>query len=263
MGFSEEFKGKVAVITGGGYGIGKRIALKYAEAGVKLALAGRTTAALEATRDEIVRMGGQAIAITTDVAKEADCVRLIKQTVEAFGRLDILVNNAGIAGPTKRITETELAEWQETLDVNLTGAWLCSREALRVMAAQRSGDILNISSAAGRIGYPLRAPYAASKWAMIGLTQTLAREWGSYGIRVNCICPGAVEGERIERVIRARAEALKLPEEQVRRAFYADAALERMVTEEEVARVALFLTSSASSGMTGQTLNVDAGRIMS
>jgi NAD(P)-dependent dehydrogenase (short-subunit alcohol dehydrogenase family) len=119
-----------------------------------------------------------------------------------------------------------------------------------------------ISSAAGRRGYPFRSPYAASKWAMIGLTQTLALEWGGEGIRVNCICPGAVEGDRIERVIQARAEATKQPYDQVKRNFTSTAAMQRMVTEDEVARVALFLVSSLSAGVTGQTINVDVGSVM-
>ena len=259
----KDLNGKVAIITGGGYGIGKKIAQVYAGLGVKLVLAARTVAALEETRTELKRAGAQALVIPTDVAREAACVSMVARAVETFGALDILVNNAGISGPTARITETALAEWQQTLDVNLTGAWLCAREALKVMGPRGAGNILNISSAAGRIGYALRAPYVASKWAMIGLTQTLAREWGARAIRVNCLCPGAVEGDRIDRVIRARAQALDQSEEQVRRAMFSNAALGRMVSEDEVARAAVFLTSEASAGITGQTLNIDAGYIMS
>jgi NAD(P)-dependent dehydrogenase (short-subunit alcohol dehydrogenase family) len=155
-----------------------------------------------------------------------------------------------------------LSEWQEVLDINITGAWLASRAAIPTMVKQGSGNILMISSGAGRRGYPYRSPYAASKWAMIGLTQTLAGEWGGEGVRVNCICPGAVEGDRIERVIRARAEATGAPYEQVKAGFTGTAAMRRMVTEGEVARVALFLVSELSAGVTGQTINVDAGNIM-
>ncbi|HYA35483.1 MAG TPA: SDR family oxidoreductase, partial [Candidatus Binataceae bacterium] len=196
------------------------------------------------------------------VAIEADCRKMADETLKAFGRIDILVNNAGIAGPTKRITEMSLAEWQEVIDIDLTGAWLASRAVIPTMDAQRSGNILMISSGAGRRGYPLRAPYAAAKWAMIGLTQTLAREWGTRGIRVNCICPGAIEGDRIERVFRARAEALKQPYEVVKSAFISESALNRMATEEEVARVAMFLVNDTSAAVSGQTINVDCGAIM-
>jgi NAD(P)-dependent dehydrogenase (short-subunit alcohol dehydrogenase family) len=258
----QDLKDKVAIITGGGYGIGREIALEYARHGIKLALAARSEGPLAETRAAVEKLGVSAVTIRTDVSKEADCARMVEQTVKAFGRLDILVNNAGIAGPTKRLTEMTLAEWQEVIDINLTGAWLASRAALPGMAKQKSGNILMISSGAGRRGYPLRSPYASSKWAMIGLTQTLAGEWGPAGVRVNCICPGAVEGDRIERVMHARAEALGVPYEQIRKGFESGAALQRIVTEAEVARVAVFLVSDLSAGVTGQTINVDAGSIM-
>jgi|SRR5579863_447377 len=257
-----ELKDKVAIITGGGYGIGKEIALSYAHAGAALALFARSREPLEEARTAVQGLGARAICIQGDVSKEADCGRMIDETVKNFGRVDILVNNAGIAGPTKRTTEMALSEWQQVLDINLTGAWLASRAAIPVMVKQGGGTILMISSGAGRRGYPLRSPYAASKWAMIGLTQTLALEWGASAIRVNCICPGAVEGDRIERVIRARAEAMGAPYAEVKKGFTANAALQRMVTEQEVARVALFLASDLAAGVAGQTINVDAGNIM-
>ncbi len=253
---------KVALITGGGYGIGKKIALRYGEAGAKVVVAARSVEPMRETCAELEKSGAEAIWIQADVSKETDCARMVEETIKRFGRVDILVNNAGIAGPTKRITDMALAEWQEVLDIDLTGAWLASRAAIPQMDRQRSGNILMISSGAGRRGYPLRSPYAASKWAMIGLTQTLAGEWGARGIRVNCICPGAIEGDRIERVMRARAESLGQPYEQIKQNFLSQAALQRMATEDEVARVALFLVSEVSSGVTGQTVNVDCGSIM-
>ena len=258
----QDLTGKVAIVTGGGYGIGKEIALLYARKGIRLVLAARSEGPLIETSRAVEKAGAKAITVMTDVSKEADCARMVDEAVKAFGRVDILVNNAGIAGPTKSTVDMSLKEWQEVIDINLTGAWLATRAALPTMAKQGSGNIVMISSGAGRRGYPLRSPYASSKWAMIGLTQTLAGEWGERGIRVNCICPGAVEGDRIERVIQARAQAMGVPEEQVRKGFTSTASLQRMVTEEEVARAALFLVSDLSSGMSGQTLNVDAGTIM-
>jgi len=257
-----DLDGKVAIVTGGGYGIGREIALIYGREGAKVVLAARTRGPLEETAAEVAKLGARALVLQADVSKEADCARMVEETVKTFGRADILVNNAGIAGPTKLTTEMALSEWQEVLDINITGAWLASRAAIPVMVKQGAGIILMISSGAGRRGYPLRSPYAASKWAMIGLTQTLAHEWGTTGIRVNCICPGAVEGDRIERVIRARAAAMGAPYDEVKRNFTANAALQRMVTEDEVARVALFLASELAAGVTGQTINVDAGNIM-
>jgi NAD(P)-dependent dehydrogenase (short-subunit alcohol dehydrogenase family) len=257
-----ELQGKVAIITGGGYGIGRQIARRYAAAGACLMLAARSAGPLEEACREMRSIGAKAETIQADVSQEADCQKIVEVALTAFGRVDILVNNAGIAGPTKNSVEMSLREWQEVIDINLTGAWLAARAVIPPMSKQGSGNILMISSGAGRRGYPLRSPYSTSKWGMIGLTQTLAGEWGGKGIRVNCICPGAVEGDRIERVIQARAEAMGVPPEQIRKGFTSPAALQRMVTEEEVARVALFLVSDLSNGMTGQTLNVDAGSIM-
>src|SRR5277367_1379720 len=223
-----ELSDKVAIITGGGYGIGKQIALKYGAAGAKVVLAARSIDPMKQTCAEIERLGARAIHVSVDVSREADCAKMAAETIKAFGRIDILVNNAGISGPTKRITDMSLAEWQETIDIDLTGTWLATRAVLPTMDQQRSGNVINISSGAGRRGYPMRSPYAASKWGMIGLTQTLAGEWGQRGIRVNCICPGAIEGERIERVMRARAESLGQPYEAVRAGFVGGAALHRM-----------------------------------
>jgi NAD(P)-dependent dehydrogenase (short-subunit alcohol dehydrogenase family) len=257
-----ELSGKTAIITGGGYGIGKQIALAYAKVGASVMLAARSVDKMKETAAEVEKLGARAKWVACDVSKEADCAKMADETVKAFGRIDILVNNAGISGPTKRITEMSLAEWQQTIDIDLTGTWLATRAVLPTMDKQRSGNILNISSGAGRRGYPLRSPYAASKWAMIGLTQTVAGEWGARGIRCNCICPGAIAGDRIERVMHARAEALKQPYEQVRAGYLSQTALQRMATEDEVARVALFLVSPLAEGMSGQTLNVDCGSIM-
>jgi NAD(P)-dependent dehydrogenase (short-subunit alcohol dehydrogenase family) len=257
-----ELANRVAMVTGGGYGIGRQIALAYAKAGASVVIAARKPGPLEETRAEVEKFGGRVVVVPSDISKEADCAQMVERTIATFNHVDILVNNAGIAGATRRITEMTLAEWQEVIDVNLTGAWLASRAAIPAMLKQASGNILMISSGAGRRGYPLRAPYAASKWAMIGLTQTLAGELGTSGIRVNCICPGAIAGDRIERVIRARAEAMNLPYEQVKAAFTSMAAMNRMATEAEVARVAVFLASDGASAVTGQTINVDAGTNM-
>ncbi|HTY56768.1 MAG TPA: SDR family oxidoreductase [Candidatus Binataceae bacterium] len=259
----QQLAGKVAIITGGGHGIGRQIALVYAGAGARLLLTARDTAPLQETRAELERAGTECVAIQADVALEADCARMAERAISAFGRIDILVNNAGIGGPTARLTETTLADWQETIDINLTGTFLATRAVLPQMEKQRSGSILNIASVAARRGFPLRAAYAASKWAMIGLTQTLAMEWAPYGVRVNGICPGAVEGPRIERVFRARAAATGRPYEEVKAEVAASAAMKRLVTEDEIARVALFLVSEEASSMTGQTLNADAGIVMS
>jgi NAD(P)-dependent dehydrogenase (short-subunit alcohol dehydrogenase family) len=257
-----EFDHKVAIITGGGQGIGKQIALTFARAGAKLALAQRSSAPLEATCAEIKNMGGEAIGINADISSEADCSRLAEQTLNRFGRIDILVNNAGLFGVTKLTTDMTLADWREVIDSNLTGTWLMTRAVLPAMVSQQSGNIVNIGSTSGRRGYTLRAHYSAAKWAVIGLTQTWAVEWGKAGIRVNCVCPGAVQGERIERAIKARMETLGITYERAKQGLTAGSPMGRMVTEEEVARAVLFLASDRSAGITGQSINVDVGAVM-
>ncbi len=253
---------KVAIITGGGYGIGREIALAFAREGARITLAARSAAPMEQTIADLKALKGEAIAVPTDVGKLADCERMVARTVAAFGQVDILINNAGIAGPTKTTADMELAEWQEVIDTNLTGAWLSARAALPMLTRQQSGSIINISSLSGRRGISMRTPYVASKWAMVGLTQAWANEWGGKGIRVNCICPGPVENDRIARVIKAAAKARSVSEDEVKSELMAMSAMRRMVSENEVARVALFLAGDASAGVTGQTINVDAGIAM-
>jgi NAD(P)-dependent dehydrogenase (short-subunit alcohol dehydrogenase family) len=258
-----ELEDKVAIITGGGQGIGKQIALAFARAGAKVALAQRSLGPLEATCAEIRNLGGEVIGVTGDIAQESDCAHLAAETLKRFGRIDILVNNAGLFGVTKNTVDMTLPEWNEVIDSNLTGTWLMTRAVLPTMIKQKSGNIINISSTVGRRGYTLRGHYAAAKWAVIGLTQTWAVEWGKAGIRVNCVCPGAVEGERIERAIKARMETLGITYERAKQGLTSGSPMGRMVTEEEVARTALFLASDMSAGLTGQSLNVDVGAVMS
>ena len=258
-----ELERQTAIVTGGGQGIGREIAFALADAGARVVVTGRTPSTLAEVVAIITGQGGQALAITADVAKAEDGDRMAAETLSAFGGIDILVNNAGISGVTKSTLDMTLAEWQEVIDIDLTGPWLAAKAVLPTMTAAGHGVILNISSLAGRPGgYPLRAPYAAAKWGLIGLTQTWAGEWGRRGVRCNCICPGAIEGDRIERVIRARAESMNQPYESVKAGFTSQAALARMATETEVARTARFLCGPGATGITGQTVNVDCGTSM-
>lgn len=257
---SGALKGQVAVITGGGRGIGRHIALRFAAEGAAVALGATGAGALDGTAKEIQAAGGRAIAIPTDVASEDAVMNLVKRTVTEFGRLDILVNNSGIAGPTAPATELKLADWQRTLDINLTGAMLCSKHAAPHMIARRSGRIINITSVAGLIGYAYRTPYAASKWGMIGLTRSLALELGEFGITVNAIAPGSVRGDRIDAVIQSRARQVHRTAEDVEREFFIEpTALKRMVEPEEIAATALFLASDDARGITGDTVQVSSG----
>lgn len=254
--------GRSAVVTGGGQGIGRAIALALGKAGANVALAGRTPETLERVAAELLALGVRAIAQPTDVGSEAQVQDLMARVLAEFGGLDVLVNNAGIAGPAALARDVSAADWQATIDTNLSGAFYCAKHASAAMIAAKRGVIVNISSVAGRIGYALRTPYAASKWGMIGLSHSLAAELGPHGIRVNAVLPGATEGERIHRVIAARAASEGKPEAEVRGWYTDDIPLGRMVTPEEVADTVLFLASDAASGITGQAFSVCGGYCM-
>lgn len=251
--------GQVALITGGGRGIGKIIALKLAEAGARVVISGTTRSALDATAESIRSSGGDVLAVTSDVSSENDVRSLFNQAREQFGPIDILINNSGIMGPTAAVGDIQLADWERTMAVNLTGAFLCCREVAPQMIERKKGRIINISSMAGRRGYPLRSPYAASKWAMIGLTLTLAGELGPYDVPVNVICPGPIAGDRMRRVIAARAKELGQSVEAVTKQYVGASTLGRMATEEDVADMVAYLVSEHGQNVTGQVIEVAAG----
>ncbi len=251
--------GKVSIVTGAGQGIGRRIALRFAAEGAAVTLAARSKALIDEVADEIRKLGGRALTVVTDVADEASIERMVRATLDEFGAIDVLVNNAGIAGPTGPATKISREDWDQTLAVNLTGTWLCAKHALPAMIERRSGRIINITSVAGLIGYALRSPYAASKWAMIGLTQTLAQEVGGYNITVNAVAPGPVRGPRIESVIRHRAAEMGRTYEEVERDYVEPLALKRMVEEDDIAAAALFLASEDGRNITGETIEVSGG----
>jgi len=264
----KRFLGQVVLVTGASRGIGRAIALAFAAEGGAVALLSADGAGAKAVADEIAASGGQGLPLAGDVSREEDVRRVVSQTERTLGPIDVLVNNAGIPGPTAPATEISLADWERVLAVNLTGAFLCAREVLKGMIARQrdpapgaraSGRIINISSIAGKIGYPQRSPYASAKWGLIGLTMTLAQEAGPFGIRANCICPGPVAGELIEEVIAARARALGLPVEKVREQYLGPTALKRMARAEDVAAAALFLASDDAANITGQAIDVSAG----
>ncbi len=255
-------KDKVAVVTGGGRGIGRAIALAFAQEGADLVLAARSVDKLNETAALVEKYGRRALAVPTDVTSEEAVNNLRDRTLEHFGRVDILVNNSGIGGPSAPLWEIAPQDWDETFAVNVRGVYLCCRAFLPAMVARRSGVIINIGSMTGKRPLVNRTPYAASKLALVGLTRTLAWEVGPYGIRVNLISPGPVEGERIEWVVRRLAEARGSSPEEARRSLTEASPLGRFVLAEEVTRAAVFLASDQASAITGEDLNVSAGIVM-
>ena len=238
------------VITAGASGLGLAMAHAFADVGDRVVVCdvdGAAVAALPA------RIRG----VQADVTDEAAMGAVLAQIEGDWGGADIVISNAGIGGPAGPIEDLDFAAWQRCLSVNLDGAFLTCRWAARVMKAQGSGVILLTSSVSGLFGFPWRTPYVAAKWGIVGLTKALASELGPHGVRVNAICPGAVEGPRMDRVIAMEAEAQSRSEADVRRGFTDGVALRRFVTADEVAAMALFLASPGAASISGQAMAVD------
>jgi NAD(P)-dependent dehydrogenase (short-subunit alcohol dehydrogenase family) len=249
----------VAIVTGGGQGIGRVIGLRLAAAGADVVVAGPNRPELDATAKEIHALGQRSLAIVTDVTNEDQVSALAEQTQKELGSIDVLVNNAAIIGPTALVMNIGRPDWDEVLAVNLTGPFLCCRAVLPFMIAQHSGRIINIASIAGKIAYARRSPYAVSKWGLIGLTMTLAKEVGEHNVLVNAVCPGPVAGERIRRVIEQRAAEMEQSVAEVEASYLEAMVLKRMVTADDVAALVVFLASPAAANITGQALDVAAG----
>jgi NAD(P)-dependent dehydrogenase (short-subunit alcohol dehydrogenase family) len=241
------------IITAGGAGIGRAIARAFHAAGARVHICDVDTAALGDAQAELPGLGVS----EADVSDPDQVDRLFDAALDALGGLDVLVNNAGIAGPTALLEDCETADWRRTLAINLDGQFYCLRRAIPALKAAGGGVIVNIASTAGLFGYPRRAPYVASKWAVVGLTKSLAIELGPSGIRVNAICPGSIEGPRMDRVIAAEAAATGCSEEEVRQAYVRNTSMRCFIDAEDVANMAVFLCTPAAAKVSGQALAVD------
>jgi NAD(P)-dependent dehydrogenase (short-subunit alcohol dehydrogenase family) len=240
------------VITAGAAGIGRAIAERLIAEGASVAICDVDRAALADFR----AAHPEALDRFADVSLEEEVDGLFSAVAERLGGLDALVNNAGIAGPTGAVEDISPADWRRCLDVDLTGQFLCTRRAVPLIKAAGGGAIVNLSSAAGRLGYAFRTPYAAAKWGVIGFTQSLAKELGPANIRVNAILPGIVEGPRMDRVIADRAAQLGESFEATRERYTANVSLRRMVTGDDVAAMVAFLLSPGGANVSGQSLGV-------
>jgi NAD(P)-dependent dehydrogenase (short-subunit alcohol dehydrogenase family) len=251
-------KGKCALVTGGGQGLGYAIVEHLLDAGADVAVHyfSSETGARE-LKSLAEKKGRRAEIFHADLTKEAEATSLVNNAANFLGGLDVLVNNAGIAGPAAPVEEMDDGSWRRTLDVNLTGAFLCSKFAVPMIKDAGGGSIVFMSSNAGTMGLPFRGPYVASKWGLIGFTKSLAMELGPHNIRVNAICPGDVEGERIDRVIAAEARNRGTSENQVIAERVAAVSLRTMVTADDVAALILFVCSEAGAKISGQALVVD------
>ena len=248
-------KGQRVVVTAGAAGIGRAIVETLTRAGARAHICDVDQAALDAAKKAAPGLG----VTRADVAEPADIDRLFADAEKHLGGLDAVIANAGIAGPTARIEDIEPKDWNRCIAINLTGQYLTIRRAVPLLKKAGGGSVVLMSSAAGRFGYPLRTPYAASKWAAIGLTESLAMELGEHKIRVNAICPGIVEGSRIDAVIGAKAKARGVSFEAMRESYLSLSSLHSMVSAEDIANMVLFLMSDIGARISGQAIAVDAG----
>jgi NAD(P)-dependent dehydrogenase (short-subunit alcohol dehydrogenase family) len=254
-----EFKNKRVLITGGGRGIGRGLAVALAERGASVAVMARTAGQLEDTVRRIESAGGKGLVCTGDVSREEDAARAAAETVSAFGGIDILVNNAGIGGPADPVHTTPLDGWNETIAVNLTGVFLMCKAVIPVMIKNRSGKILNVASTAGKAGVARISPYCASKFGVIGLTQSLAKEVAELGICVNSLCPGPTETSIADSHWPMIAESGGITIEELRQNIIDQTPQKRILTVDDVVGAALFLLSPQSDAITGEELIAAGG----
>ena len=245
-------EGNRVLITGAGSGIGKVMAEFFETAGAHIWICDADKEILQQCLKENSGWKGT----LCDVADEDSVNKLFQEIEKGFGGLEILVNNAGIAGPTTPVEDIDPEEWRKSVGVNLNGAFYCTRLAVPFLKSAKQASIINISSVAGRLGFALRLPYASTKWAIIGFTESLAKELGPSGIRVNALLPGIVEGPRIERVFHARSESEGIGYDAVKERILNNVSMKRMVSPDDIAEMAVFLCSPAGKNISGQSISV-------
>ncbi len=251
--------GRVAIITGASRGIGRVMSERFAREGARVVCAARSGDLVRQAVDAIVKDGGQAVAAVADAGTEAGAGAIVDAAVRAFGRVDALVNNAGDSGPTRAIEDYTPADWDDTINSCLTSSFLCAHFAVPELIKAGGGSIVNVSSMAGRRGLPYRVGYCAAKAGQVGMTRGLAVELGRHNITVNAILPGAVAGDRMDRVIAGQAEVRGASIEATRKSFTDRVPLKRMVEADDIAALAVFLCSHQARNLSGQCIPVNAG----
>jgi NAD(P)-dependent dehydrogenase (short-subunit alcohol dehydrogenase family) len=242
------------LITAGASGIGLEFARAFKAAGATVFVCDIDEAALASAAKEGL------ITARCDMSKRAEIETMVPAAVEALGGLDVLINNAGVAGLTLPVEQYPPDDWDKVVAINLTGMFDVSRLAIPFLKQSKAGVIINMTSIAGRHGFPNRSPYAATKWGVIGLTKTLAMELGEWGIRANAIAPGAVAGERIMRVFQGRAQISGRSLEEVKADSFATQSIKAMVDPKDIAALAVFLASPAAKAISGQVIPIDNDR---
>lgn len=253
--------GRRALVTGGGRGIGRAVALDLARAGVHVAVAARTAAEVQAVAEQARAHGVQAVAVQADVSVADDVPAAFRDARAAIGPIDILVNGAGVA-PSALLVRTTEQQWRAAIEVNLSGSFYCMREALGEMAERGWGRVVNLASIAGKTGFPYIAAYAASKHGVLGLTRCAALEVAQKGVTVNAVCPGYVDTPMTDASITRIAAKTGLATVDARKRLEDMSPQHRLVTAEEVSALVLFLCSEEARGITGQALSLDGGTLV-
>ena len=253
--------GQIALIIGGARGIGATIADNFSKEGASLVLVDleKMKTELDAVARGINQNGGKAVVITADCSDDRQVNNVVDETVRRFGKIDVLINSAGFRGPLVAVTEISDKEFDDVILYNLKLVFLCCRAVLKQMVKQKSGSIVSISGTAGREGMAMRGSLCAAKWGVVGFTKSLSMEVGPDNIRVNAIQPGVVEGERIDRVIEAKAKAVGISFEEQKKISLERVSMHRMVSPYDIANMALYLASDIGRNVTGQALSVCAG----
>ena len=257
----KRFENKVAIVTAAGQGIGKGIALKLSEEGAKVVIADIDVESGKNVVKEFEGNGGEGLAIRTDVSNSDEVKRMVDTAMDRFRRIDILVNNAGVNKPAF-ILDVKEEDWDLMMNVNLKGVFLCSKAVISHMIDQKGGKIINISSISGKKGGTWLSPYCATKFGVIGFTQSIARELAPYSINVNCVCPGIVFTPLWDKLAKVFSKKLNMPADKVKEYYASRIPLKRPATPEDIARVVAFLCSDEASYMTGQAVNVTGGEEM-
>jgi len=258
-----QLTGEVAIVTGAAVGIGRAIAVAFGREGAKVVVNfSKSRKEAEETANLVKQAGGEPLVIQADVAQDRQVRAMVAETLDRLGRVDILVNNAGITAfvdfpDLERLTDEV---WDRLYNINVKGTFFCCRAVVPAMRKQGHGRIINMASIAGRFGFQNRSPYAATKWGVIGFTKTLALELGEFGIRANAIAPGAVAGDRIERVFAGRAQISGKSMAEVRAAAMAEQSIKAMIDPKDIAALAVFLASDAAKSISGQVLPIDNDR---
>jgi NAD(P)-dependent dehydrogenase (short-subunit alcohol dehydrogenase family) len=253
--------GRNALVTGGGRGIGRAVALDLARAGASVAVSSRTRAEVESVAAEARALGARAVALAADVSSSAQVASLFKEAREALGCLDILVCGAGVA-PSAPLAKTPDELWRSALETNLSGAFYCLREALPSMSAAGWGRVVALASIAGKTGYPYIAAYAASKHGVLGLVRCAALEVASAGVTVNAVCPGYVDTPMTDASVARMAEKTGRPPAEMRKHLEGLSPQGRLMTAAEVASLVVYLCGDDARGITGQALSLDGGTVV-